>query len=369
MSQLDDRDQSRPPAAPSTTGEEDFASLLDRTAVPPRTAQPRPGDRITGTLVQLGDDQCFVDYGGRSELPIATSELKDASGELTAAVGDSITGWVAGRGEDLRLVLKSGGRGRDTAWIAEALASGVPVTGKVRETNKGGFVVDLGGQRAFCPISQIDDGYVNDPAVWVGRELEFRVLEFVEGGRRLVISRRVLLEEARARRAVETRRHLQSGDVVEGEVKRLMPYGAFLDIGGLQGLLHVSQISHAHVDDPAEHLREGQRLQVQIIEIQDLGGPRERISLSLKSLADDPWSDAAQKLPVGEWVQGVVSGLADFGVFVELLPGVRGMIHVSELSDQRVTHPRDVLREGQQVRVKIKEFDRDRRRISLSLIG
>ncbi len=350
--------------------DDEFARLLDeQAAFPARTTEPRPGDRITGTIVQIGDETAFVDYGGRSELPISTAELRDADGNPTHDVGDKITGWVAGKGEDLRLVLTGGGGGRDTRWLEEAHATGLPVEGRVTETNKGGFVVDLDGHRAFCPISQIDDGYVDDPAAWVGRKLSFRILEYAEGGRRLVVSRRVLLEEEKEQRAAETRRSLQLGDVVEGTVRRLMPYGAFVDIGGLQALLHVSQISHAHVDDPADHLREGQQLQVQVIDIQDLGGQHERISLSLKALADDPWQEVEQRLQVGQWVKGVVTGLADFGAFVELWPGVRGLIHVSELSEQRVGHPREVLREGQEVSVKVKEIDLPRRRIGLSLVG
>ena len=358
-----------PEDRPAPADGDDFAAMLEQAAASPAAPAPRPGDRITGTLVQIGDETAFVDYGGRSELPLSTAELKDADGNLTAAVGDELTGWVTGRGDDLRFSLRGGGRRGDTGWIEEALASGVPVRGTVRETNKGGFVVDLGGHRAFCPISQMDDSFVADPEQWVGRELEFRVTEFADDGRRLVVSRRALLAEAKAERAAATRRTLQVGDVVEGTVKRLMPYGAFVDIGGLEGLLHVSQISHAHVSDPADHLQEGQTLQVQVIEIQDLGGPRERISLSIKSLADDPWQEVPRRLTEGEWTTGVVTGLADFGAFVELWPGVRGLVHVSEMADGRVTHPRDVLREGQEVRVRVKEIDPGRRRISLSLVG
>jgi len=335
-----------------------------------QTPEPSAGDKLTGVLVQLGETECFVDYGGRSELPISTTELNDDDGQLRMQVGDAVTAYVVGKGEDLRLTIKQKAQGKDTTVIEEALASGLPLTGTVKETNKGGFLVTLGDHRAFCPVSQIDDSFVSNPAEWVGRSLEFRVIEFSEGGRRLVVSRRALLREEKERLAVETRKTLAVGNVCDGRVIRIMPYGAFVDIGGIEGLVHVSEISHERIGDPGDVLSEGQEITVKIMDIQNLGqGRSERISLSLRALESDPWEGIEEKLKPGEWYDGVITGLADFGAFVELLPGIRGLIHVSALSDERVYHPGDVVKEGQQVSVKVIEVDKQRKRVSLSLTG
>lgn len=356
----------------ATDGGEDFAELLaeHESATDGQNPEPKTGDQVTGRIVQMGEEDAFVDYGGRSELPISTAELKDKDGALRFQVGDEITAYLTGKGEDKRLALKNKLTGKDPRPIEEALESGIPLSGHVSETNKGGFVVDLGGWRAFCPISQIDDRYVENPAAWVGQSLEFRVIEFTEGGKRLVVSRRAILQEEKDKLAKETRRHLAVGDIRDGKVVRLMPYGAFIDIGGVEGLVHVSEISHSRIGHPEEVLNEGQTVQVKVMDLQNLGqGKNERISLSIKSLDADPWDGIEEKLKLGEWVTGVVSGMADFGAFVEVLPGVRGLIHVSALSPDRVNHPSDVVKEGQQVEVRVLEVDKSRRRISLSLTG
>jgi small subunit ribosomal protein S1 len=356
----------------ATDGNDEFANLLaeHQSTADDRNPEPKSGDQVTGRIVQMSDEDAFVDYGGRSELPISTADLKDKDGTLRFQVGDEVSAYVTGKGEDKRLAFKQKLTGKDPRPIEDAMASGLPLTGRVTETNKGGFVVDIGGWRAFCPISQIDDRYVENPAQWVGKELEFRVIEFTEGGKRLVVSRRAILQESKDKLAKETRRHLGVGDIRDGRVVRLMPYGAFVDIGGVEGLVHVSEISHGRVGHPEEVLAEGQEVQVKVMDLQNLGqGKNERISLSIKAMESDPWEGIEDKLKLGEWVKGVVSGMADFGAFVELLPGVRGLIHVSALSTDRVNHPSDVVREGQAVEVRVLEVDKSRRRISLSLTG
>ncbi len=351
---------------------DEFAKLLSEQepAAAEQVPEPKAGNQITGTLIQIGDTECFVDYGGRSELPISTIDLSDDEGVLQSKVGDTITAYVTGKGADMKLSMKLRAQGKDTTVIEEALASGVPLTGSVKETNKGGFVIMIGEHRAFCPVSQIDDSFVDNPGEWVGKTLEFRVIEFSEGGRRLVVSRRVIMREEKERRAGETRKTLGIGNVVDGKVVRLMPYGAFVDIGGVEGLIHVSEMSHQRVGDPSDILNEGQDITVKIMDIQNLGqGRNERVSLSLRALESDPWDGVENKLKMGEWYEGVITGLADFGAFVELIPGVRGLIHVSALAEERVYHPSDVVQEGQQVSVRIVEIDIQRKRISLALTG
>ena len=201
----------------------------------------------------------------------------------------------------------------------------------------------------------------------MGKEYEFKILELSDDGRNIVVSRRALLQAHRDDEASETRANLQLGNTCGGVVTRLVPFGAFVDIGGLEGLVHISQISHQRVGHPGDVLREGQEIKVKVLEIQNLGmGRSERISLSMKALASDPWPATAQSLEPGTDVTGRVTRLVDFGVFVELQPGIEGLVHISELANRRIIHPREVLNENDDIEVRILDVDLDRRRISLS---
>jgi len=351
-------------------GAAEFAAMLaaDDARRESTAPVPKQGDRVTGRLVQMGPEECFVDFGGRNELPISTADLSDKDGTLRFAEGDEVTAYVGGKGTDMRLAMKRKLTGTDPKPIQEALESGLPLSGKITETNKGGFVVDIGGWRAFCPISQVDDRFVEDPSVWVGKSLEFRVIEFTEGGRRLVVSRRAILVEEKERLAVETRKNLIPGSVLKGKVVRMLPFGAFVDLGGVEGLVHISEISHARVEHPSDALAEDQEVEVEVLDVQNLGqGREERISLSMKSMQGDPWGNIEDKLPLGEWVEGVVVGTTNFGAFVELMPGVNGLVHISAISSEPVNHPDDVLNVGQQISVRVVEVDVARRRVSLSI--
>jgi len=353
--------------ADDTQDSKEFAQLLDASPEVAPT-EPRPGDKVTGTIVRMDQAETFVDIGSRSELPIATAELLDLEGQPRYEVGGSITAYVVDRSGDLGLTTALDGK--DVAWkmLEEAAASGIPVEGKITGTNKGGLSVELGGgKRGFCPFSQIDLRRVEDPERFLGRTERFKILELGARGRNVVLSRRAVLEAERADLAARTRENLAVGAAFQGHVTRLVPYGAFVDIGGVEGLVHISQISHARVSDPAEVLREGQDVQVQVLEIQNLGrGRDERVSLSIKALAQDPWPASAGSLAIGSDVVGKVARLADFGAFVELIPGVEGLVHVSELASRRLVHPREVVSEGDEITVRILDVDLQRRRISLS---
>jgi small subunit ribosomal protein S1 len=355
------------PNAENETSNDEFAELLAAsTAAEP--AEAKAGDKVTGTIIQIGDHDAFVDCGFRNELPISTSELKGPDGELLCEVGQEITAHVQKGPDGLKLTLAVNLRHAGHDALTQAYEAGTPVEGKVGETNKGGFSVDLGGVRAFCPFSQIDVRRIDDPTEFVGRTFKFKILELSEDGRNVVVSRRALVELARREQGETTRATLQLGDEVAGQVTRLVPFGAFVDIGGVEGLVHISQISHQRVNDPADVLKEGQEIKVKVLEIQNLGqGRSERISLSLKALAQDPWPTTTSELVPGNDVQGRVTRLVDFGVFVELLPGVEGLIHISELANRRVIHPREILNEGDEISVRILDVDLNRRRISLSL--
>jgi small subunit ribosomal protein S1 len=332
--------------------------------------EPKPGQQVTGRVVQIAGDEVFVDFGARHELPMAAAELRNAEGELTVAVGDEVSAYVVKGTSGLVLSRsqKPGDAGSEALpALLEAHAAGVPVEGRITSTNKGGFTVDLGGLRGFCPFSQMDLRRIEDPQPLVGTSRRFRILEISADGRNIVLSRRALLQQERDEQASATRAALAPGAVLTGTVTRLMPYGAFVDIGGLEGLVHISQISHQRLSDPSELLREGQEVKVEVVEIQHPGqGRRERISLSMKSLAVDPWPAEAAALAVGEDRPGKVTRLSDFGAFVELAPGIEGLIHISELALRRLLHPREVVSEGDEMTVRILDVDLQRRRISLS---
>lgn len=344
----------------------EFAAMLEAEAQSaPEDA--KIGDKVTGKIVQIGEVDAFVDCGLRNELPMAVAELKDEAGAFKHEIGDAVTGHIAKGPDGLKLTLAINLReaGRDA--LQEMYASGTPVEGKVGDTNKGGFTIDLGGTRAFCPFSQIDVRRADDPTAFVGKTLKFKILELSEDGRNVVVSRRALLQADRENQARQTRATIGLGDAIEGTVTRLVPFGAFVDIGGIEGLVHISQISHQRVGDPSEVLQEGQSVNVKVLEIQNLGqGRSERISLSIKALASDPWPEAASSMTPGTDVTGKATRLVDFGVFVELRPGVEGLIHISELANRRIIHPREVVNEGDEISVRILDVDLSRRRISLS---
>jgi small subunit ribosomal protein S1 len=311
---------------------------------------------------------------------VALDELRDEAGELTVAVGDAVEAVVAAADRDtgslvLRVRPGRSGAAGEAAWaeLRQAHEARIPVEGRVSGVNKGGFDVEVSGVRAFCPVSQIDSGYVEIPADWVGRRLTFRITRFSEGrGRRpdVVLSRRELLAEAAAARAAEARARLAVGKTVRGTVSSLTGYGAFVDLGGVEGLLHVSEISHSRTADPAEVLAVGQALEVEVLKIEPPKKPggHDRISLSLRALEPDPWRGAADRFPEGMVVPGRVVRLEPYGAFVAIAPGLDGLVHVSELAaDRRVEHPRQVVEVGQEVTVRVLGVDAEKRRISLAV--
>jgi small subunit ribosomal protein S1 len=241
---------------------------------------------------------------------------------------------------------------------------GIPVEGVVTEVVKGGVSVDVAGVRGFCPASQLDVRFIDDLATYIGQRLTFRITRYEP--RNLVLSRRVLLEEDNARRATETRKRLEPGAVLRGKVVGFKPFGAFIDLGGIEGMLHISELGYARVERPEDMLSLGQEVDVAVLKIEP-GEKGERISLSLKALASDPWGETAAHLVEGARVRGKVTRLQPFGAFVEIAPGVEGLVHISELgAGRRINHPREVISVGQDVEAVVLSVDHERRRIALS---
>lgn len=349
----------------SDQSSDEFAAMLedeqDQAPVPVLSV----GQRLSGRIRTIDESSVFVDYGGRSEAVVDIQELRDEHGEVSCQVGDNIEAFVASVENEVRLTLSR--RTGNVQILRQAYESGIPVDGRVTGFNSGGLVVNLGGRRAFCPVSQIDTGYSKDLASYAGQTLTFKIVEFRGRGRNIVLSRRAHLEAEAARRADELREKLSEGAEVTGRVTRLERFGAFVDLGGVEGLVHISEIAHNRVGHPKDVLRSGDEVNVKILELKDLGGDRERISLSLKALQPDPWDGAIEKFREGEVISGKVVSIQQFGAFVEVLPGVEGLVHVSQLARSRVARPADAVSVGQEVRARIRKIDRERKRISLSI--
>lgn len=363
----------------------DFAQVLAEfeQEAPAQTEDPAVGEKVSGQILSIGEESVFVDLGAKSEGTIPVAELKDAEGNVTVNVGDRIEATVTGTDPEsgaLTLRKKAGGKGKKVAAevvpeIRQAFESGLPLEGTVTGLNKGGAEVQVYGMRAFCPLSQLDLRYVADPQQYVGQKLTFKVARLEEGNRggrgpNIVLSRRALLEEEQQSRAAETREKLQVGAVLRGKVTSLTTYGAFIDLGGIEGMLHVSEIGHARTAHPQDVLAIGEEVEVQVIKIEkgkDEKRP-ERISLSRRSLERDPWRDAAERFPEGTVATGRVMRLESFGAFVEIAPGVEGLVHISEMgAGRRLNHARDAVQLGQDVTVKVLGVDTGKRRISLSI--
>jgi small subunit ribosomal protein S1 len=354
--------------------DEDFAALLaasEKARV--RERRIGAGDVVRGRVIAVGASAAFVAVGGKAEATIDVSEFRDpATGEVHLQEGDEIEATVVDDGSRSgSIVLKrvAGRGGHVPGELAQAYAHRIAIEGVVTGENKGGYEVQIGGVRAFCPGSQIDRRRT-EGAQYVGQRLRFRITKLDAGGRNVVVSRRELLEEEAAARAASVWAELRVGAVVSGTVSSLRDFGAFVDLGGVEGLVHVSELGHGHASHPSEVLAVGQRVEAQVVKLEpDPQGGRGRIGLSLRALAPDPWATATERFPVGATVHGTVRRLEPFGAFVEVAPGLDGLVHVSRLSlDRRVSHPRQVVSIGDGVDVTVVEVDPAKRRIGLSMI-
>jgi small subunit ribosomal protein S1 len=338
----------------------------------PRRQRLEVGQVIKGTVVSVGSSHVFVDVGTKSEASLDRKEVTDETGAVQLKVGDTVEAYVVAHEPEVVLSYALARSHLNVAQLQDAHDLGIPVEGRVTGVNKGGLEVDFNGARAFCPISHVDVVYCEDATVHVGRVYPFRVMEFADDGRKIVVSRRALLEEERREAAESIQAQLHEGAEFEGEVKTLQPYGAFVELGaGVQGMIHISEIAHGHIDHPQDVLRVGQRVRVKVTRIErDAKHPdRQRIALSMRALLGNPWDQAASSLREGAEVEGKVVRLQPFGAFVEIVPGVDGLIHISEMTDRRISHPSEAVEVGQSVKVTVLKVDATARRISLSLRG
>jgi small subunit ribosomal protein S1 len=306
-----------------TEPEEDFATLFEASL---KARRFEKGQTIEGIVVSIGPEVAFVDVGGKGEASIDIEELRDPDGNLEVAVGDRIQAVVVSTSGGLTLSRKLARGAATLRQLEDAYESGLPVEGKVERAVKGGFEVTIARQRAFCPFSQIDT-LRTEPAVHEGQVYEFRIVEFRNGGRDLVVSRRVLLEAQQRAVADAVRKSVVAGAVMSGRVASVRDFGAFIDLGGgVQGLLHVSEMGWSRVDDMSQVLKAGDEITVKVLRVDD---DRQKISLGVKQLSEDPWSRVAATYEVGQVHAGCVTRVTDFGAFVELEPGIEALAHSS----------------------------------------
>ena len=341
--------------------EEDFATLFEASQKAKRIEK---GQTVKGLIVSIGPEVALVSVGGKSEAIIETAELKDDEGRLEVAVGDRIEATVVSTTQGLTLSRKLVLGAATARQLEEAFRAGLPVEGKVEKVIKGGYEVRIAKQRAFCPFSQIDVMRVADPAQHEGRVYPFRITEYKEGGRNIVVSRRVLLEEEQKAHAAEARKSIVAGAVITGRVISVREFGAFVELGGgVQGLLHVSEMGWSRVADPSQLFKPGDEVTVKVLRVDD---DQQKISLGMKQLADDPWQKVPVTYQAGQMRSARIARVAAFGVFVELEPGIEGLIPLSETGIPRDQDVKKAFPVGNNLEVVIMDVDAAARRIRLS---
>ena len=335
-----------------------------------RTERVQLGERIRGKIISVGKDAIYVDTGTKIDGVVEKAELADESGNVPYKEGDEIELYVASYdGSEIRLSKAVSGAG-SLNMLRDAFENSIPMEGRVKGQIKGGYQVEIAERRAFCPASQIDLRPSESPDQHVGKSYVFLITQFEEEGKNIVVSRRELLKREQQKAIAGFMEGLAVGAELDGRVTTVMPYGVFVEIfPGVEGLVHVSEVSWSRVENPGEVLHAGDPVRVKVLGIEK-GQKRNavKISLSAKQITGDPWEQVEGRYQIGEKVKGRVMRCAAFGAFVEIAEGIEGLVHVSEMSYmKRVLKPEDVVRVGETVAVVVKEIDISRRRISLSL--
>jgi len=351
----------------STSGHESFADLFKDDTITQK--QLSPGQKIQATVVDISPDSIFLDVGEKSEGFLDRKELEDETGAVTVKAGDTLEVYFLSTAHnEMLFTTKIGGGSTSRAHLEEAYRSGIPLEGLVKREIKGGFEITVAGNvRTFCPYSQMNLKRIADPEEYIGDHMLFKITKFSEGGRNIVLSRRIILEEEREEKRQELKEHLQEGMTVKGKITTIKEFGAFVDVDGIEGLIPISEIGWSRTEDIHEVLTEDQEVEVVILK---LDWENDRFSFSLKQALPDPWQDIAKQFPAGSFHTGKVIRLAKFGAFVNLAAGIDGLIHISKLGGgRRINHPKEVVEEGQTVDVKIEDINQEEKRVSLALMN
>ena len=369
----DDQPEEQPQSTGNGAASSDSLLIeVDGKLVPNYDATIHPfseGDVVSGKVVRIDQDEVLVDIGYKSEGVIPSNELSirksvDPSDEVE--LGEEVDALVLTKeDQEGRLILSKKRARFEKAWrkIEEAAETGKPVTGTVIEVVKGGLILDL-GVRGFLPASLVDIRRVQNLDEFMGQQLECKVIELNRSRNNVVLSRRAVLEEERKEVREQILGRLEPGQVVEGKISNIVDFGAFVDLDGIDGLIHISELSWSHVNHPSEVVSIGDTVRVKVL---DIDKDRQRISLGLKQTQEDPWQRVLNEYKEGDVVDGKVTKIVAFGAFVQILPGVEGLVHISELAQHHVESPAEVVRPGDELKVKILEVDEARRRLSLSV--
>ncbi len=324
-----------------------------------------PGQEIETTIVAISGDYVFLNLNTKSEGVLERAELLDKDGNCKVKEGDTIKVFFTGeKGGEMRFTTKISGGKADQAMLENAHKNGIPVEGFVEKEIKGGFEVKIGNTRAFCPFSQMGFRQKQEPSFYIGKHLTFKIQEYKENGRNILVSNRAIEEIAYQEGLNELKKEITEGAIVSGTVESIQSFGAFVEISGFRVLLPISEISLSRVSDINEHLAVGQEIKAKVI---STDWSKERVSISLKALIKSPWEGAAQKYPVGSKHKGKISRIADFGLFVELESGIDGLVHKSELQEADFnTNLNKKYKTGETIEVEVKSVDKDQNRISLT---
>ncbi len=350
-------------------GEEmDFESALENYLPDPDFGDLEEGTIVKGKIVRIDDDHILVDVNFKSEGQIPTAEFRDATGALMVAEGDTVDVFVSRKNENegtISLSFEKAKRMQLFDQLEGVLDKNGICTGRILKRIKGGYTVDLGGVEAFLPGSHVDLRPVPDMDALVNQDFEFRLLKINRRRSNVIVSRRVLLEEERDSKRHDLLGVLNENQIVQGRVKNITEYGVFVDLGGLDGLLHITDMSWKRIRHPKEMVTMGQELELKVL---SFDRDNQKVSLGLKQLVSDPWQDITAKFPSGEKLSGKVTNLVDYGAFVELEPGVEGLVHISEMSwTRKLRHPSQMVKVGDEVDVVILGVDQDKKRISLGM--
>ncbi len=351
--------------ADGANNEENFAELFEKSFR--KQGRLEPGQMVEAMIVKISGDWIFLDLGGKGEGYLDKKEMMDDAGNLTVKESDTVRAYfVSADNNEMLFTAKLGSGPGKQSQLEDAWRNGIPVDGTVAKETKGGFEIKIAGSvRAFCPFSQMGIRRAEQQADYVGRSLSFKIIEYGEGGRNIVVSRKPILENEKQAKAAALKEALHEGAKVKGTVTSIQKFGAFVDVGGIEGLLPVSEIAWTRTEKVGDILSVGQTVEVII---KRLDWENRRFSFSLKDAVPDPWEQVVGAFPVGSNHTGAVSRLAPFGAFVTLKAGVDGLIHISKLgASRRINHPREVLKEGQTVEVKVEAVDKGQRKLSLSL--
>ncbi len=324
------------------------------------------GQMIETKIVAISDDTIFLDLGLKSEGILDKSELTDENGNLSVKEGDSIKVYFVGsQNEELHFTTKLSGQNADSSILENACKNEIPVEGHVTKEIKGGFEVMIGNNRAFCPYSQMGYKQRKEPAEYIGEHLTFKISEYKNDGKNIVVSNRAILVSQENEKKNELSKKIQLDAIVKGKVKSIESYGAFIDLDGFQALLPISEISHLRISNVSDVLKPGQEISAKVIKAD---WEHERVSLSMKELEKDPWENAASINEDDVFEDAKISRVTDFGVFVNLLPGVDGLVHISKLNVERNTNLKKVYKAGDKMSVTVEKVDLEERRISLAPI-